>query len=74
MSTEQAPALDKSDKDRLDWLEANHTLHQSVEITYVVDGYDVVLLHEDGISELSPRFHGDDLREAIDKAMKCVRP
>jgi hypothetical protein len=59
-----------TDKDRLDWLEANHTLHKTVEILYVVDGYEVTLMHEDGVTELSTRFHGSDLREAIDKAIK----
>ena len=58
-----------TDKERLDWLEANHTLHKAVEILYVVDGYEVTLMHEDGYTVLSPAFHGADLREAIDKAI-----
>jgi len=62
------------DKARLDWLEKHHTLHTQVEILYVVDGYEVTLMHEDGINELSPHFRGDDLRAAIDAAMSAVSP
>ena len=58
-----------TDKERLDWLEANHTLHKSVEILYVVDGYEVTIVDEDGYTVLSPNFHGQNLREAIDKAI-----
>lgn len=58
------------DAARLKWLEDNHTLHKSVEILYVVDGYQVTLLHEDGITELSPRYEGHDLASAIDTAME----
>ena len=59
----------KHDTERLTWLEDNHTLHKSVEIIYVVDGYQVTLMHEDGVTELSPRFQGHDLRSAIDAAL-----
>lgn len=58
-----------TDAQRLDWLEKFHTLHTSVEILYVVDGYEVTVMNEDGIHELSPRYHGADLRSAIDAAM-----
>ncbi len=54
---------------RLKWLEDNHTLHRSVEILYVVDGYEVTVMHEDGVTELSPRFRGETLAAAIDSAM-----
>lgn len=60
------------DGKRIDWLEDNHTLHQKVEILYVVDGYQVTLMHEDGFTEKSPRFEGHDLRAAIDEAMSHV--
>lgn len=62
------------DAKRLDWLEEHHTLHKQVEILYVVDGYEVTLMHEDGLTELSPRFHGETLRAAIDKAMSDLAP
>ena len=58
-----------TDAERLDWLERNHTLHQSVEIIYVVDGYEVQIVDEDGFTNLSPAFHGADLRSAIDSAI-----
>jgi hypothetical protein len=54
---------------RMEWLEGKSTLHTSVEILYVVDGYEVVVLHEDGVTEVSPRFHGETLAAAIDKAI-----
>jgi hypothetical protein len=54
---------------RLEWLENNSTLHTSVEILYVVDGYEVCVVHEDGVTELSPRYHGIRLADAIDKAI-----
>lgn len=57
------------DAKRLDWLERMHTLHQSVEILYVVDGYEVIVMHEDGITKLSETVHGDSLRTAIDAAL-----
>lgn len=55
----------------LQWLEDNCTLHKSVEILYVVDGYEVQVMHEDGVTELSPRFHGETLASAIGKAIKA---
>jgi hypothetical protein len=54
---------------RLEWLEKHSTLHTSVEILYVVDGYEVTVVNEDGITDMSPRFHGATLAEAIDKAI-----
>jgi hypothetical protein len=51
------------------WLEKHSTLHTRVEILYVVDGYEVQVLHEDGVTELSPRFHGETLAAAIDAAI-----
>ena len=54
---------------RMKWLEDNCTLHRSVEILYVVDGYEVQVMHEDGVTALSPAFHGPTLGEAIDAAM-----
>lgn len=53
-----------SDSSRVDWLEAQFTLHYSLEFLYVVDGIEVVRLH-DG-SPVTPELHGKDIREAID--------
>jgi hypothetical protein len=56
---------------RLDWLERNHTLHNSVAIVYVVDGYEVQFSTHDG-NNLVAETHGETLREAIDKCMEEV--
>lgn len=53
----------------MDWLEDKHTLHKSVEITYVVDGYDVEMLEQDGARRVG-LFHGATLVEAIQNAAK----
>lgn len=58
-----------NDAARLDWLERMHTLHKSVDILYVVDGYEVALMHDSG-RQLSEMYHGESLREAIDKIME----
>lgn len=63
------PSIDAA---RLKWLEDNHTLHKSVEILYIVDGYQVTLMHEDGVTALSPCFEGFDLASAIDVAMQAT--
>jgi hypothetical protein len=57
----------RKDAARLDWIEAQHTLHRSVELLYVVDGYEVEYLY-DGNS-ISKPHRGDSLRAAIDAAM-----
>ncbi len=59
----------EGDDARFAWLEANSTLHKRVEILYVVDGYEVQIWHEDGITKLSPTYWGATLRAAIDKAL-----
>lgn len=51
---------------RLQWLEDQHTLHKSVEILYVVDGYEVQHTY-DG-DPVGPAFHGETLSAAIDTA------
>lgn len=61
-----------SDDQRFEWLEANSTLHKSVEILYVVDGYQVQVMHEDGVTELTPAYHGETIREAIDAAIHAA--
>ena len=50
----------------LKWIEDNETLHQRVEFLYVVDGYEVTLMHENGVTELSKTFRGATIRDAID--------
>jgi FtsZ-binding cell division protein ZapB len=57
----------RRDEERLNWLEAQHTLHKSVEFLYVVDGYDCILMYD---SNPKQEFHGDTLRAAIDAAAK----
>ena len=54
------------DKIRLDWMERMNTLHVTVEIIYVVDGYEVTIDRESSREE----YRGDTLREALDNAMK----
>jgi hypothetical protein len=58
-----------TDARMIDWLEAKHTLHQKVEILYVVDGYEVTLTWDD-YPIPGEKWHGETLRDAITKAMK----
>lgn len=57
--------MPNDDKLRLDWLENFTTLHNYVEITYVVDGYDCSVFVADN---LAGTYWGKTLREAMDKA------
>lgn len=57
-----------TDKARLDWLQAQHTLHRAVEVLYVVDGYELTVTY-DGNPITGYRYHGDTLRAAIDLAI-----
>lgn len=63
-----APAGRPDDKARLDWLQAQLTLHRTVAMLYVVDGY-IVQHMEDG-DEVSDVFKGATLADAIDAAMR----
>ena len=56
----------EKDKTRLDWIEANTTLHNSVETGYYVDHYEAVVISDQG--KLDQRNVGEDLRDAIDAA------
>lgn len=58
-----------TDAERLDWLERVHTLHRTIEILYVVDGYKLTYCHD-----YSPlmSFEGETVRECIDKAMRMI--
>lgn len=59
--------LAREDGARLDWLERSNTLHQSVELLYVVDGYEVQLIRDDGAT-CCVSARGESLRSAIDAA------
>jgi len=56
-----------TDTERLDWLESIHTLHMSVEFTYVVDGYEAQMQYDS--NPLGPVFHSKTIREVIDKVI-----
>ncbi len=58
-----------TDTERLDWLEEQYGLHREVEITYVVDGYEIEFTH-DGNPTDGKRYHGRTLHEAIDAAKR----
>lgn len=60
-----------TDAERLDWIEAQHTLHLAVEILYVVDGYELTLTY-DG-NPLTMLAKDDTLRAAIDIAMERTK-
>ena len=57
---------------RMAWLEKHSTLHTRVEILYVVDGYEVQVVHEDGVTDLSPAYRGETLAQAIDNALSAA--
>ena len=61
-----------NDDKRFAWLESNSTLHERVEILYVVDGYEVQVMHEDGVTAITPAYRGETIREAIDRAMQAT--
>ena len=65
-------AMSNTDDARFAWLEEHSTLHKRVEILYVVDGYEVQIWGEDGVTMLSPSYWGATLRAAIDSAMAAV--
>jgi hypothetical protein len=55
------------DAERLDWYEQQHTLHGSLELLYVVDGYELSQMAEDGDTRVL-QVYGESLRAAIDAA------
>ena len=59
----EMPAIEK----RIEWLESMHTLHYSVSILYVVDGYQIQQCR-DG-EEIGEPIHGETLSDAIDLAI-----
>lgn len=51
----------------LQWLESMHTLHGSVEILYVVDGYQIQRMFDD--SEVGDPIKAETLEDCIDIAI-----
>jgi hypothetical protein len=69
----EAAALLRSlaaDARRLDWIEAQLTLHSDVEMLYVVDGYEVQHIVQGDGAIVTTCAHGEDLRAAIDAAIQ----
>lgn len=56
------------DKARLDWWQAQHTLHNSLQLVYVVDSYELEINVEDG-DRVAACYAGKDIRACIDAAM-----
>lgn len=54
--------------DQIGWLESMNTLHGTVEILYVVSGYQLTYTYHD---RTIATMEGETLSEAIDKAMKA---
>lgn len=68
-STAEQPSCGQdADMAALDWIEAMHTLHGSVEFLYVVDGYEVSITKDDGNS-WTLLGSGPTLRDAIKEAI-----
>jgi uncharacterized coiled-coil DUF342 family protein len=61
----------RKDAARLNWLESAHTLQNNVEILYVVDGYNVDVIHHNGATR-HRSLHGATLREALDFARAAL--
>ena len=55
----------RKDRERVDWMEQQHTLHGAVEMLYVVDGYTVNVTHD---GNPTGEHWGETLRAAIDRA------
>ena len=60
---------DPSDAERLDWYESKHTLHKDLELLYVVDGYELSIMDQDG-QKVVACYSGKNIRECIDAAMR----
>lgn len=59
-----------TDSERLDWYQAQHTLHRSLEVLYVVDGYELSIMADDGDRVLAT-YKSETLRDAIDQAIRA---
>ena len=62
-----------TDEEILNWLESQYGLHRELEITYVVDGYEVEIVY-DGNPTNGKLYRGDSLRVAITRAMSDKEP
>lgn len=60
-----------TDTEILNWLETQYGLHRELEITYVVDGYEVEFTY-DGNPTDGKQHHGETLRDALRKAMNAA--
>jgi hypothetical protein len=58
-----------ADAQRLNWYESQHTLHKNPELLYVVDGYEISMMEQDG-QKVVAEFFGKSIRDCIDAAMK----
>lgn len=65
---EAIPVVNK-DTERLDWWERQHTLHRSLELTYVVDEF---LLQELKDGQVMSEYSCSNIRACIDAAMKVL--
>jgi len=65
---QRQPLLDTTDTSILDWLERMHTLHVTVEMLYVVDGYRVSINYDD-LPVKNLEWRGPNLRDALRQAM-----
>lgn len=60
-----------SDKDIVDWIEKYSTLHMSVKVLYVVDGYQIAIMYDDHV--LYGPIKGDTLRKAYYKIIDDMK-
>jgi hypothetical protein len=54
-----------AEDDLWEWMEDRVGLHRTIEFLYVVDGYEAMLMDDDGNTEVA-RAKGDTLREAVE--------
>ncbi len=55
--------------DIINWIEKHTTLHTTVEVVYVVDGYEVSVLN-DRSADIAGPWHGKTVFDALNLAMK----
>lgn len=55
--------------DKIEWLESMHTLHGTVEILYVVTGYQISQTYDD--SQVGDEITAPTLSDAIDLAIEA---
>lgn len=57
-----------TDAQRLAWYESKHTLHNDLELLYVVGGFEMSVMEQDG-QHCKAVYSGKTLAECIDRAM-----